>query len=89
MPGSARQGAGEGAGRAAGAAEPAARPAPEAAVERHLGPGPALRGSRQQGGDQKLGWRAAAPLAAEQVCETEHRFSLRFNITGGQCGFCL
>lgn len=62
---------GEGAGGTPGAAQPAVRAAPEAAVERRLGPGPALRGPRHQDGDQELGRRAAASPAAQQVCETE------------------
>lgn len=71
LPGSAREGSGEGAGRSASTAEPVAWQAPETAMECHLGAGPALRGPRHQGGDQKLGWRAAAPPAAPQVRENE------------------
>lgn len=42
VPGVAGERPGEGAGGSPGAAQPAVRAAPEAAVERRLGPGPAL-----------------------------------------------
>lgn len=71
VPGVAGERPGEGAGGSPGAAQPAVRAAPEAAVERRLGPGPALRGPRHQDGDQELGRGAAASPAAQQVCETE------------------
>lgn len=58
---------GEGAGGPPGAAGPAVRPEPEAALVRHLDPGPALRGARCQGGDPELGRRAAAAPSAQQV----------------------
>lgn len=68
--GAAGPGSAEGAGGAAGAAQPAAGRPNQAAVERRLGPGPAVPGARGQGGDPELGRRAAAPLAAPQVCWT-------------------
>lgn len=77
-PGAAGEGPGEGAGGSAGAAEPAVRPAPEAAVERRLGPGPAVRGPWHQDGDPELGRRAAASPAAQQVCQTD---KCEFNCT--------
>lgn len=69
VPSAKGEGAGEGAGGAAGAAEPAARSASEAAVERRLGPGPALWGCWHQDRDPELGWGAAAAPSAQQVCD--------------------
>lgn len=71
VPSMAGEGPGEGAGRSPSAAESSVRPAPEAAVERRLGPGPALRGYRHQDGNPELGRGAAASPTAQQVCETE------------------
>lgn len=65
--GTAGPGSAEGAGGAAAAAQPAAGRPNQAAVERRLGPGPAVPGVRGQGGDPELGRRSAAPQAAPQV----------------------
>lgn len=88
LAGEAGPGSAEGAGGSAGAAQPAAGRPNQAAVERCLGPRPAVPGARGQGGDPELGRRAATPLAAPQVCWTGASLVLQNIVSIVQSNLC-